>query len=178
MRETEYKEQRDGMDWAVKEAARTDGPYAGKLDGSKLAIMGHSMGSLSSFVNGNDPRLTTTIHWSGGLTGNPTGTDEGALAKLHAPAAFLCGGADAQAGPACANDFRDAPKTLPVFYGTLANVSHIGVFGDPNGGEYGRVGVAWMRWKLAGDESFRTWFAGASCTACMRPWTGMSRGLE
>ena len=178
MRETEYAEQRLGIDWAEKQAASTAGTYAGKLDGSRIAIMGHSMGSLSSFVNGGDPRVRTSIHWSGGLVGNPTGTDEGALQKLHAPAAFLCGGADTQAGPACANDFRDAPAKLPVFYGTLAGVSHLGVFGDRNGGEYGRMGVAWLRWKLAGDESFRSWFVGSSCVACMRPWTGMSRGLE
>jgi dienelactone hydrolase len=177
MRETEYAEQKLGIDWAEKQAAGTTGTYAGKLDGSRIAIMGHSMGSLSSFVNGGDPRVRTTIHWSGGLVGNPTGTDEGALQKLHAPAAFLCGGADTQAGPACANDFRDAPAALPVFYGTLAGVGHLGVFGDRNGGEYGRMGVAWLRWKLAGDESFRTWFVGSSCTACMRPWTGMSKGL-
>ena len=177
MRETEYAEQKLGIDWAEKQAASTTGTYAGKLDGSRIAIMGHSMGSLSSFVNGGDPRVRTTIHWSGGLVGNPTGTDEGALQKLHAPAAFLCGGADTQAGPACANDFRDAPAGLPVFYGTLAGVSHLGVFGDRNGGEYGRMGVAWLRWKLAGDETFRTWFVGSSCTACMRPWTGMSKGL-
>lgn len=178
MRETEYAEQKRGMDWAEMQAKSADGPYAGKLDPSRIALMGHSMGSLSSFVNGGDPRVTTTIHWSGGLVGNPTGTDEEALQRLHAPAAFLCGGADSQAGPACANDFRDAPKALPVFYGTLAGVGHLGVFGDRNGGEYGRMGVAWLRWKLAGDETMRDHFVGASCKACMRPWTGMSRNLE
>ena len=178
MRETEYNEQKLGIDWAAQQAASTSGTYAGKLDGSRIAIMGHSMGSLSSFVNGGDARIRTSIHWSGGLVGNPTGTDEGALQKLHAPAAFLCGGADTQAGPACANDFRDAPPKLPVFYGTLAGVSHLGVFGDRNGGEYGRMGVAWLRWKLAGDESFRSWFTGAGCKACTRPWTGMGRNLE
>ncbi|HEX6245703.1 MAG TPA: hypothetical protein VFZ61_32485 [Polyangiales bacterium] len=178
MRETEYAEQKQGIDWAAQQAASTSGTYAGKLDGSRIGIMGHSMGSLSSFVNGGDPRVRTSIHWSGGLVGNPTGTDEGALQKLHAPAAFLCGGADGQAGPACANDFWDAPPKLPVFYGTLAGVGHLGVFGDRNGGEYGRMGVAWLRWKLAADESFRSWFAGAACKACMRPWTGMGRNLE
>jgi len=176
-REMEYQHQRDGIEWAVKEAARTDGPYAGKLDGSRLGIMGHSMGSLSSFVNSGDKRLKTTMHWSGGLVGNPTGTDESAISKMHAPAAFMCGGTDTMAGPACANDFRDAPKDLPVFYGTLAGVGHLGVFSDRNGGEYGRMGVAWMRWKLADDESFKSYFAGSDCKACARPWTGMSRNL-
>lgn len=178
MRETEYAEQKQGIDWAEKQAKDADGPYAGKLDGGHIALMGHSMGSLSSFVNGGDPRVTTTIHWSGGLVGNPTGTNEDALQKLHAPAAFLCGGADSQAGPACANDFRDAPKSLSVFYGTLAGVSHLGVFGDRNGGEYGRMGVAWLRWKLAADDTMRDFFVGSSCKACTRPWTGMSRNLD
>lgn len=177
-RETEYAEQLQGIDWATRQAEDAGGPYAGKLDAARIAIMGHSMGSLASFVNGGDTRVRTSIHWSGGLVGNPTGTDEGALQKLHAPAAFLCGGADAQAGPACANDFRDAPADLPVFYGTLAGVGHLGVFGDRNGGEYGRVGLAWLRWQLAGDESFRSYFVGEACAACMRPWSGMSRNLD
>jgi dienelactone hydrolase len=176
MRETEYAEQKKGIDWAVEQAG--SGPYAGKIDPERIALMGHSMGSLSSFVNGPDPRVKTTVHWSGGLTGNPTGTDESYLAKLHAPAAFLCGGADGMAGPACANDFRDAPKELPVFYGVLAGVGHLGVFSDRNGGQYGRVGVAWLGWKLAGQESLKEYFVGSSCKACASPWTGMSRNLQ
>lgn len=176
MRETEYAEQKKGIDWAVAQAA--SGPYAGKIDPERIALMGHSMGSLSSFVNGPDPRVKTTVHWSGGLTGNPTGTDESYLAKLHAPAAFLCGGADSMAGPACANDFREAPKELEVFYGVLAGVGHLGVFSDRNGGQYGRVGVAWLGWKLAGQESLKDYFVGSSCKACSAPWTGMSRNLK
>ena len=172
----ENGEQIKGIDWAVAQAA--SGPYAGKLDVKALSIMGHSLGSLASFANGGDPRVATTIHWSGGLTGNPVGADESVLSKLHAPAAFLCGGADTMAGPACAKDFDKAPKNLPVFYGTLAGASHLGVFGNRNGGEYGRMGVAWLRLHLAKDESFRSWFSGPSCKACVRPWTGKSRNLD
>ncbi|MET0343723.1 MAG: hypothetical protein ABW252_22105 [Polyangiales bacterium] len=172
----ENGEQVKGIDWVVAQAA--SGAYAGRLDTKKIAIMGHSLGSLASFENGKDPRVATSVHWSGGLTGNPVGADESALAKLHAPAAFFCGGTDTMAGPSCAKDFDKAPASLPVFYGTLAGVGHLGVFGNRNGGEYGRVGVAWLRLQLLGDESFRSYFSGADCKACQRPWTGKSRNLD
>ena len=172
----ENGEQVKGIDWAVAQAQ--SGPYAGKIDPAAIAIMGHSLGSLASFANGGDPRVATSVHWSGGLTGNPVGADESVLAKLHAPAAFFCGGTDTMAGPACAKDFERAPSGLPVFYGTLAGVGHLGVFGNRNGGEYGRVGVAWLRLQLAKDERFRSWFSGSSCEACKRPWTGKSRNLD
>lgn len=172
----ENKEQVAGIDWAVAQAER--GNYAGKIDANKISIMGHSLGSLASFANAGDPRVKTTIHWSGGLTGNPVGADDSVITKMHAPAAFLCGGTDTMAGPACAKDFDRAPKDLPVFYGTLAGVGHLGVFGNRNGGEYGKMGVAWLRLQLLGDETFRSWFSGPSCKACVRPWTGKSRNLD
>jgi len=172
----ENREQVAGIDWAIAQAS--SGRYAGKLDATKLALAGHSLGSLASFANGGDPRVATTVHYSGGLTGNPVGASESALQRLHAPAAFLCGGSDTMAGPACAKDFERAPADLPVFYGTLAGVGHLGVFGNRNGGEYGRVGVAWLRLQLAGDESFRGWFTGPACKACTRPWTGKSKNLD
>jgi dienelactone hydrolase len=173
----ENKEQVRGIDWAVAQA-NGSGPYAGKIDETKIAIMGHSLGSLASFANAGDPRIATSVHWSGGLTGNPAGADESALKLLHRPAAFFCGGTDTMAGPACAKDFEQAPKSVPVFYGKLAGVGHLGVFGNRNGGEYGRVGVAWLRLQLVGDETFRPWFTGTACKVCTRPWTGLSRNLE
>ena len=40
--------------------------FFGKLDRSKIALEGHSIGSANSFLVGPDPRLTTTIHVAGG----------------------------------------------------------------------------------------------------------------
>jgi hypothetical protein len=94
------------------------------------------------------------------------------------PTAFLCGGADTAAGPSCELDFEQAPADLPVFYGVLQGASHIGPFaGTPHAGQYGRAAVAWLRWKLAADETFAGWFTGADCTLCASPWSGQQKNL-
>ena len=173
----EIVEQKTGIEWVVAESRRPGSPYAGKIDPERIGVAGHSLGSVSSFATAADKRVKASIHWSGGLTGNPVGADAAWLQGLHAPAAFFCGGAEARALPRCAGDFDNAPKNIPVFYGTLAGVGHTDVFGEPRGGQWGRGGVAFMRWALAGDESLRRWFSGADCELCKRPWTGKSRGF-
>ena len=173
----EIVEQDAAITWVLAEAARSDSPYFGKIDPDRLGIAGHSLGSVGSFANTGHPSVKASIHWSGGLTGNPVGADEAWLQRIHAPAAFLCGGAEARALPRCSGDFDNAPAGVPIFYGTVAGVGHTDVFGEPNGGQWGRAAIAWWRFTLAGDESFRSWFGGASCTLCSDPWTGKSKGI-
>jgi dienelactone hydrolase len=176
----EVASQKAAIDWLLAENAKMGGDYFGKIDVDNIAVMGHSLGSLASFATAaQNEHIATSVHYSGGLTGNPVGFDESWLADMTKPAAFLCGGADSTAGPACAQDFDSAPPALPVFYGVLAGASHIGPFGGtPRAGQYGRAGVAWLRWQLAGDETFAPWFKGASCTLCSSPWTAKQRNLD
>jgi predicted dienelactone hydrolase len=168
------------VDWIVAENERAGGEYAGKLDVQHIAVMGHSLGSLTSFeVAASNAHVATSIHFSGGLTGNPVGFDMKWLASLTKPAAFLCGADDTAAGPACEQDFAQAPSALPLFYGVLANADHIGPFlAAPNGGDYGTAAVAWLRWQLASDSAFKPWFSGASCKLCSPPWTARQRNLD
>jgi dienelactone hydrolase len=173
----EIVEQQAGIEWALAEAFRAGGPYAGKIDATRLAVAGHSLGSIASFASAAHPAVRASIHWSAGLTGNPVGADPAWLQGLHAPAAFFCGGAEARALPRCSGDFMNAPANLPIFYGTVEGVGHTDVYGEPNAGQWGRAGVAWFRFTLASDESFRSWFRAPMCTLCSNPWTGMSRGI-
>jgi dienelactone hydrolase len=175
----ESESQVAALDWLNAENSRQGGDFFGKIDVDNIGVMGHSLGSLASFSTATDPRIATSIHFSGGLTGNPVGFDESWLAKMSKPAAFLCGGSDTTAGPSCTMDFEQAPPAMPVFYATLAGATHIGPFmGTPRGGEYGRAGVAWLRWQLADDPAFKSWFAGATCTLCSAPWTAKQRNLD
>jgi Chlorophyllase enzyme len=173
----EIVEQKAGIEWAIAEAARAGGTYAGKIDAARLAVAGHSLGSISSFASAAHPAVKASIHWSAGLTGNPVNAEEAWLQGLHAPAAFFCGGGEPRALPRCSGDFENAPASVPIFYGTVAGVGHTDVYGEPNAGQWGRAGVAWFRFTLAGDESFRSWFKAPMCTLCSNPWTGMSRGI-
>jgi dienelactone hydrolase len=176
--EPEIVEQRAGIDWALAEATRADSPYFGKIDPERLGIAGHSLGAVASFASSGHSAVKASIHWSGSLTGNPVGADEAWLQLVHAPIAILCGGAEPRALPRCSGDFDNAPSAVPIFYGTVDGVGHVDVFGEANGGQWGRAGVAWFRLMLAGDETFRAWFKTPDCTLCSSPWMGKSRNLE
>jgi hypothetical protein len=177
------KELTDAIGWLVEQNQASSGMLSGKLDTEHVAVGGHSAGSLATFVVASDPRITTTVHMSGG-TFDPH-TD---VKNLRAPAVFLCGrspmGSDDGlttgdlADPNCKIDFMNA--TGPVFYGSLkdgAHVSLIDVAGigpsadDPTKLKFIGAMVGWLRWKLAGDESLKSMFVGTDCTLC-KPDTG------
>jgi hypothetical protein len=174
----EVQSQNDAIAWVLEQ--NMSGDYAGKLDVDHIAVMGHSLGSLASFATAAmNEHVATSVHYSGGLTGNPVGFDESWLGMMTKPAAFLCGGNDGMAGPSCEMDFNTAPAMLPVFYGVLRGADHLGPFAlAPRGGEYGRAGVAWLRWKLANDETYKPWFAGSGCMLCSGDWAGMQKNLD
>jgi dienelactone hydrolase len=175
-REAEVDSQGAAIEWVMAENARAGGSYYERIDVERIAVMGHSLGSLASFATASNDHVKTSIHFSGGITDNPVGFDPAWLSQMKRPAAFLCGGNDTTAGPSCEKDFAGAP--VPVFYGVLAGASHIGPFVSARGGEYGRAGVAWLRWQLASDPEFRGWFVGSDCVLCTSPWTAMQRDLD
>jgi hypothetical protein len=169
--------QKAAIDWVIAQANQQGGPYFGKLDAERIAIAGHSMGSVSTFGNVKDTRIKTSIHMAGGLTGNPEGVDESWLKDLHAPAAFLCGSADSGLTRA-RNDFAAADPKVPLFLGILAGVGHTDEFSQTNGGRWGRIVIAWLRWQLAGDESFARSFTGPDCEFCKGDWTAMKHAID
>ena len=174
----EVSAQRAAIDWAIAEARREGGPFYGKLDTARIAIAGHSLGSVSTFGNVGDPRIKTSIHIAGGLLGNPQRVDEGWMKGLHAPAAFLCGDRDANGLPRVRRDFEGAPPSVPVFFGLLAGAGHTDEFNKPNGGRWGRFVIAWLRWQLADDAGFAKFFQGPSCEFCKGDWTAKKRGID
>ena len=160
-----------GIEWVIAENAKSDSAYHDKLDATKIASMGYSMGALATTVIGGDPRLTTTVHIS---SGNMT-TDR--VKKLHAPAAFLCGASGVDiAGANCATDFEAA--TTPVFYGVFNGGDHLGVRTQPYADRIRLVVTAWLRWQLMGDTSLAPMFVGDQCTVCKDTnWTVKQKNL-
>ena len=176
--EPEVEAQRAAIDWAIAQAAKAGGPYYGKLDTKRIAIAGQSLGSVSTFGNVGDPRIRTSIHIAGGLLGNPQGVDESWMKGLHAPAAFLCGDRDTNGLPRVKRDFEGAPATVPVYFGLLAGVGHTDEFNKPNGGRWGRIVIAWLRWQLADDVNFAKFFTGTDCEFCKGDWMAMKRAID
>lgn len=163
------KELLAAIDWAIAENGRDGSDFAGKLDTTKIAATGYSMGSLATFTIASDPRLTTTVHISGGNMA-PERID-----NLRGPAAFFCGipgdgscidilSSECDIAAAnCDADFN-AAKT-PVFYGNFAG-GHLGILLPPWQQQIQTEVVAWLRWQLMGDGTLKPRFVGDQCGVC------------
>jgi acetyl esterase/lipase len=86
------------------------------------------------------------------------------LQKLHSPVIYIVGGEKDIAYPQAIDDFDKIDK-VPVAMANL-DVGHGGTYSQPNGGEFGRVSVAWLKWTLKKDETAGKMFSGPSCGLC------------
>jgi dienelactone hydrolase len=174
----------EALDWATAENNRKDSKYYQKLDPSKFAVAGHSCGGMQALEVSVDPRISTTLAMDSGLfagglpkmdppkTGAkpkmvmalPTiGKDH--LQKLHSPIVYIDGGKSDMAYPNGEDDFARIDK-VPIAIAHLNDVGHGGTYMQPNGGEFGKVAVAWLKWQLKGDETAKKMFAGPDCGLC------------
>jgi hypothetical protein len=132
-----------GLDWLIAQNEEASSPLYHKLDVTKVCAAGHSQGSVTTFAFMPDPRVTTTIHISGGSF------DGMGPSHLKNDTMFLCGpdGSADVAEPQCETDFKNS--TVPTFYTKVQGSSHL---------TSGRLGwaaiIAWMLWHLAdqGDQ--------------------------
>lgn len=173
----------EAIDWAIAEDGRLESKYAGKIATNRIAVMGQSCGGLQALAVSHDPRITTTLVWNSGLLTAPPPphlsiphVDKSALQVLHAPVAYFLGGVQ---DIAYANAMDDVGRIehVPLFFGSI-DVGHGGTFEEPNGGEFGRVGVAWLKWQLMDDQAASALFAGVDCGLCTDPrWQVIKKGL-
>lgn len=163
----------DAVDWAVAENSRLGSKYRGRIDTTKIAVMGQSCGGIETIEVADDPRITTTVIWNSGLLRS---TQKPLLRRLHAPIAYFIGGPTDIAYRNAMDDWSRLPAGLPAFMGNL-DVGHYGTFRDPNGGEFGRVGVHWLKWQLRGDPAGRAQFVGPDCGLCDTDWDVMQKNL-
>jgi hypothetical protein len=146
------------LDWIVAQND-AEGPYKGKLNVKKIAMGGHSLGSIATFdQEAMETRLTTTIHIAGGSF------DGMGSSKVKTPTAYMCGQMDQDiASPQCKTDF-DNVKTEPTYFVQLAGVDHIAAARQALPGI-----VAWLRWWLNGEDR-KSMFVGAGCDFCKGMW--------
>ncbi|MBM0276600.1 cellulose binding domain-containing protein [Micromonospora tarensis] len=161
------------IDWAVAENSRQGSKYYHKLDTSKVAVAGFSCGGLEAYAVSNDPRVTTTGIFSSGLLND---ADDYQLRRLTKPIAYFVGGPSDIAYPNAMDDWGKLPSGLPAFMGNL-NVGHGGTYDQTNGGEFGRVAVLYLKWRLKGDTTAGANFVGADCGLCRGQWTVQQKNL-
>lgn len=158
------------MDWAIKQNSNSCSPLYRKVNTTKIAAMGQSCGGLMTYQVAGDPRLTTIVLWNSGLFQR----NQEIYDSLHTPMAMFLGGTEDIAYENGTADFN-AINNVPFFYGSLelGNLGHIGTFIEDNAGEFGRVGVAWLKYQLLGEKGpdGAQMFEGANCGLCETEWT-------
>ena len=159
---------KQGIDWAVAENTRQGSKFYGKLDTSKVAVMGMSCGGVVALGAGVDPRASTVGIWDSGTTmiGNQKDAATANRDKLHTSVLYISGDADLDIGYAPAHVDFAAINNLPVFYGWEDHLAHLGTFRQTDGGEEGKIATAWLDWQLKGDQTAAKMFKGADCTLC------------
>lgn len=174
----------DAVEWATAENARAGSELYGKIDTSKVAVMGHSCGGLQAIEVSTDPRVTTTILLNSGIIGEPPpgaparrampgmpAVTKDQLAKLHAPIAYIIGGKSDIAHDNAADDFAKI-ESVPVVMANREVGHYPATFLDPRGGAWGEAVSAWLKWQLKGDQSAAKIFTGRNCGFCADPkWT-------
>lgn len=165
------------LDWIEARNKEQNNRYFGKLDMSKVAVMGMSCGGLMAYGASGDKRVTTVGIWNSGLL-EPNAPIFGAL---HSSVLIVTGGPQDIAHPNGLRDFQTMPANIPVFHAERPSIGHGGTYSEDNGGPFGEVAVAWLKWQLLGDESqaSKGMFVGERCSLCVNAdWKVQQRGLR
>jgi len=172
--EPDGKPQIAALDWIIAENERPCSQYYHKLDVTKTAVAGQSCGGLMTLAASKDKRLTTVVIFNSGLFER----DAAIYAGLHTPIAYFIGGSGDVGYPQAEADVK-AITTVPLFYANL-DVGHFATWAQDNAGEFGRVGVGWLKWQLMGDPAATKMFSGADCELCKPPsmWKVVKKMME
>jgi hypothetical protein len=143
-----------------------------------VAAMGMSCGGLMSYGASADPRIATVGIWNSGMF-DPK--EQKIIAGIHSSVIIITGGDSDIAHYNGKSDFEVMPERVPIFYGVYPSVGHGGTYNQDNGGPFGQVAVAWLRWQLQRDTSAKSkgYFVGAQCVLCTDSnWQVKSRSLR
>lgn len=171
----------DALNWAQRENGRRGGRFYRRLDVANAGVGGHSCGGLQALAVSGDRRIRTTLVMNSGVYVRPGGRSgvrigKEILTQLHGPALYVLGGPTDIAYVNGMDDF-DKITTVPAMVANL-QVGHSGTYQQADGGPYGAVVSAWLRWRLLGDEAAGRMFLGPRCGLCTdTAWTVARKGM-
>ncbi len=143
------RELTQALDWLTRQNTTQTSVLYQKVDISRAAAGGHSMGSISTFAMADDSRLTTTVHVAGGSF------DGRGYRSLKNPTIYISGTGD-MALSNCRRDFQNT-NNVPVFFTVMQGVDHIMA---------AREGLpaitAWLLWYLQDETQHKSEFLDAN----------------
>jgi hypothetical protein len=175
----------DAITWAIAENSRKGSPYEGKLDVSKIAVMGMSCGGIQAYAVATDPRVKLVGIFNSGILPSSGGRGPAMedvrkeqLDKLHSPIFYVTGDKTDIAFENGMDDFKRITK-VPAIHTYKDGVSHGGTYGQPNGGDFARVAVAMLKWQFKNDNEASKMFLGEKCGLCQDPqWHVSTKGVR
>jgi len=153
---------------------RESSVYFGKLDTDRVAAIGMLCGGFQALEISPDPRIDTSVICNSGILKDPPPAglpmpvvSKDTLKQLHAPIIYIIGGPKDIAYPNAMDDFA-LSQGVPAFLANL-DVGHMATYAEPNGGKFGEVVSAWMKWQLKNDQKAGAMFVGPQCGLCTDP---------
>lgn len=150
--------------WAVAENGKACSAYHDSLDTTKIASNGFSCGGLMSEGTAGDPRMSSVGVTSSGLTS----ADQAFYKTVHSPVLVILGGTSDIAYQNGERDYDSLSALgIPIMLFSK-NIGHGGDLGSARGGDFTKLNLAWLNWRLKGDEGAtgKGVLSGASCSYC------------
>ena len=161
------QQQIEAMDWVEQQNQDPNSPYYHKIDIKNICVAGMSCGGLQTLFNCADPRIKTLMICNSGLfnqmnasqaVGGMPMPPKSKLNEIHTPIMYLLGGKTDIAYENGMDDFHrinHVPACAVNF-----PVGHGGTYGQPHGGEFSIVALAWLDWQLKGNKEAAKMFKG------------------
>lgn len=167
------------LDWAVQ--ANASGPYAEKLDLSRIVIAGNSCGGVTSLeVASEDKRPAAVFVLSGSSAVGSV--DTAIMERLQVPVAYVTGSlAEDVAAPNARDDYAAVKDDLPAMWISRKAGDHFTISSDPElQPQNAEIALNWMDLVLYGTrQAFETLTSPNVCDLCTPgDWTVMSKRIE
>ena len=140
----------DIINWLVSQEKLSTGDYYKAIDVNNIAVSGHSCGGAQAIANCANTRVKTLLIMNAGMGGmSMGGASPQNLQQLHCPLIYMTGGESDVAYGNAQSDFNSIKK-VEVTWADLPTAGHGGTYWNQYGGEFGKVAVKWMDWRLKG----------------------------
>lgn len=152
------------VSWAIAENDKTCSAYHQSLDTTKVAANGFSCGGLMAEGTAGDPRITTWGLNSSGLFS----ANQPFYKTIHTPVLIVLGGSSDIAYENGERDFDNISALGTPILLFSKNLGHGGDLFAKNGGDFTKIDLAWLNWRLKGDETAtgKGALVGAACSYC------------